>query len=342
MKLDRIAHFILLCCFVALGGWASAGQALALGVEFSHESIAGGLTLANGKMVLPVLVETNNDRAVLRAAADLADDFFRVTGQKPAVVNAYSGAETNCILIGTLGRSKIIDQLVASKKLDVAGASGQWESYVLQIVENPLPGIHRALVIVGSDRRGTIYGIYELSERIGVSPWNWWADVPVKKQNDISVSGDRFAQGPPAVKYRGIFLNDEDWGLRPWAAKTFDPATGNIGPKTYAKIFELLLRLRANYIWPAMHPGTRAFNFYPEDKDLADSYGIVMGSSHCEQMLRDNVDEWDETKFGEYNYVNNREGVLKYWEQRVRENGKFDNVYTVGMRGIHDLSLIHI
>ena len=138
------------------------------------------------------------------------------------------------------------------------------------------------------------------------------------------------------MKYRGIFLNDEDWGLRPWAAKTFDPETGNIGPKTYAKVFELLLRLRANYLWPAMHPDTRAFNFYPADKELADAYGIVMGSSHCEQMLRDNVDEWKREGNGEYNFVTNPDGVLKYWEQRVRENGKFENVYTLGMRGIHD------
>lgn len=330
MKLGRIAHFILIGC-LTLGG-----RAWGLEVGFGQESTGGGLTLADAKVAIPVLVETNNDRAVLRAVGDLTEDFSRVTGFKPAVMNDFLGVETNCIIIGTMGRSKVIDQLVAAKKLDVTGVSGQWESYVLQIVEDPLPGIHRALVIAGSDRRGTIYGIYELSERIGVSPWNWWADVPVKKQDHISISGDRFVQGSPAVKYRGIFLNDEDWGLRPWASKTFDPATGNIGPKTYAKVFELLLRLRANYLWPAMHPGTRAFNFYPEDKDLADEYGIVMGSSHCEQMLRNNVDEWDESKFGEYNYVSNREGVLKYWEQRVRENAKYDSLYTVGMRGIHD------
>ena len=145
-----------------------------------------------------------------------------------------------------------------------------------------------------------------------------------------------FKQGPPAVKYRGIFLNDEDWGLRPWASKTFDPETGNIGPKTYAKIFELLLRLHANYLWPAMHPGTPAFNSFPDDKEIADEYGIVMGSSHCEQMLRNNISEWDEKTLGEYNFVTNPDGVLKYWEQRVRENGKFENVYTLGMRGIRD------
>jgi hypothetical protein len=273
---------------------------------------------------------------VLRAAGDLAEDFTRVTGQKPAVENLFSGGEKNCVIVGTLGRSAVIDRLAAENKIDVAGVRGEWESCVLQTVTNPLPGVARALVIAGSDRRGTIFGIYELSERIGVSPWNWWADVPVKKQNFIGAGGGRFFQGPPAVKYRGIFLNDEDYGLRPWASKTFDPATANIGPKTYAKIFELLLRLRANYLWPAMHPGSRAFNLFPENKEVADAYGIVMGSSHCEQMLRNNVDEWDVKQFGAYNYVTNREGVLKYWEQRVRENAKCDSIYTLGMRGIHD------
>jgi hypothetical protein len=330
MKLYRIALFILLAGLVS-GGWA-----VALEVQFVRPSANASLVLADDKFVVSILVETNNDRAVLRAADDLAADFSRVTGRKPAVENFFSGGEKTRIVIGTIGQSEIIDRLVAQKKLDVSGISGAWESYVLQAVENPLPGIPRALVIAGSDRRGTIFGIYEVSERIGVSPWNWWADVPVKHQDFISVGGVRLEQGPPAVKYRGIFLNDEDYGLRPWASKTFNPESGNIGPKTYAKVFELLLRLKANCLWPAMHHGSRAFNFYPENKEVADRYGIVMGSSHCEQMLRNNVDEWDETKFGDYNYVSNRAGVLKYWEQRVRENAKFDSLYTLGMRGVHD------
>jgi hypothetical protein len=326
----------LALCFLALILLPSAGRAATLALDFSPAPAADEWILADGKSVVPILVETNNDRAVLRAVGDLAEDFARVTGQKPTVENNFSSGGKTGVIIGTLGRSGIVDQLVADKKLNVAGVSGEWESYVLQIVKDPMPGMERALVIAGSDRRGTIFGIYQLSEMIGVSPWNWWADVPVKKQNSIGVQGDVFKQGPPAVKYRGIFLNDEDWGLRPWAAKTFDPATGNLGPKTYAKIFELLLRLRANHLWPAMHPGTSAFNRFPENKELADTYGIVMGSAHCEQMLRNNVDEWDAAKFGEYNYVVNRSGVLKYWEERVRANGKYENVYTVGMRGIHD------
>jgi hypothetical protein len=292
--------------------------------------------LADDKSASTIFIEPSADRAVIRAASDLAEDFSRVTGTKAEIPNQISGSDKTVVIIGEIGRSEIISKLAAEGKLQTNGISGAWESYVLQVVKNPLPGLDRALVIAGSDRRGTIYGIYQLSEIIGVSPWYWWADVPAAKKNLLALRGDIFKQGPPAVKYRGIFLNDEDWGLRPWASKTFDPQTGNIGPKTYAKIFELLLRLRANYLWPAMHPGTAAFNSFPDDAKLADEYGIVMGASHCEQMLRNNISEWDTNRFGEYNFVTNPDGVLKYWEERVQINGKYENVYTLGMRGIHD------
>ncbi len=308
----------------------------ALDVLFQPAPLSKIVTLADGISVAAIIVATNNTPAVQRAAGDLVEDMRRVTGVRPQVSDHFSPCTNSCIIIGTIGCDPTIDRLIAERRLDVSGVRGEWESYVLQVVTNPLPGVSSALVIAGSDRRGTIYGIYELSERMGVSPWNWWADVPVKPQKFLAVSGERFAQGPPAVKYRGIFLNDEDYGLRPWASQTFDPQLNNIGPKTYAKVFELLLRLRANYLWPAMHHGSRAFNLIPENKIVADHYGIVMGSSHCEQMLRNNVDEWDETKFGDYEYVSNRVGVLKYWEERVRENAKFDSVFTLGMRGIHD------
>lgn len=291
--------------------------------------------LCDGQNSMPIFVETNDDPAVLRAAGDLAADMARVTGRKPALPQNADGA-TNLIIAGTLGRSAVIDRLAAAGKIQAGDIRGGWESYLVQTVENPLPGVEAALVIAGSDRRGTIYGLYQVSEWIGVSPWYWWADVPPKRKDFLALRKGIFRQGPPAVKYRGIFLNDEDWGLRPWAAKTLEPDTGNIGPNTYARVFELLLRLRANYLWPAMHPGTPAFNSFPTNKAIAGLYGIVMGSSHCEQMLRDNIDEWKPEKNGEYNYVLNRDGVLKYWEERVRENAAFESVYTLGMRGISD------
>jgi len=297
---------------------------------------ADDFVLAGEKIQPAIFVESTEVPAVLRAAGDLADDFARVTGAKLKIKNDFSAGENIRVLIGTLGQSRTLDRLAAEGKLATNGIAGEWESFVLQVVKNPAPGVERALVIAGSDRHGTIYGIYQLSEMIGVSPWYWWADVPVQKKSLVALRGNLFKQGPPAVKYRGIFLNDEDWGLRPWAAKTFEPETGNIGPKTYAKIFELLLRLHANYLWPAMHPGTAAFNAFATNREIANAYGIVMGSSHCEQMLRNNVSEWDEKTFGDYDFVTNPIGVLKYWEQRVRANGALENVYTVGMRGIHD------
>ena len=326
MKLIRC-----LTCALALPFAAGAKD-----LTVTHSPDADDFILASNGAAGAIFIESDEDPAVRRAAGDLADDFARVTGAKSDIENNFPSTEKISILVGTIGNSEIIDRLAQEGKLATNGVSGAWESYVLQVVNNPAPGVARGLVIAGSDRRGTIYGIYQLSEMIGVSPWYWWADVPVKKNNPLALRGVFLKQPSPAVKYRGIFLNDEDWGLRPWASKTFAPEDGNIGPKTYAKIFELLLRLHANYLWPAMHPGTTAFNTILTNREIANQYGIVMGSSHCEQMLRDNVSEWDAKAFGDYNFVTNPNGVLKYWEQRVRENGKFENVYTVGMRGIHD------
>ena len=247
------------------------------------------------------------------------------------------------MLVGTLGKSPVIDGLVKDGRLDVMDVQGQWESFVIATVADPLPGVRRALVIAGSDRRGTAYGVYELSKRIGVSPWYWWADVTPAHRDALYISPERLRIGPPAVKYRGIFINDEMWGIRPWAMQTLAPDEGHgLGPKTYAKIFELLLRLKANHLWPAMHDGdggTIPFNCYENNKVVADDYAIVMGSSHIEPMLRNNIRgaEWDREYPGEpWDYVSNKEHIHKYWEDRVRVNGKYENVYTMGKRGKDD------
>ena len=141
------------------------------------------------------------------------------------------------------------------------------------------------MVIAGSDRRGTAYGVFSVSEAIGVSPWYWWADVPVAKKDRLTLDVKSYRSKEPSVKYRGLFINDEDFGLKPWAAKTFEPEVGDIGPKTYSKICELLLRMKGNYLCPAMHSCTKAFNYYPDNKLVADSLAIVMGSVHCEPCL---------------------------------------------------------
>ena len=197
------------------------------------------------------------------------------------------------------------------------------------------------IIIEGSNGRGMAYGLLELSRLAGVSPWIWWGDVVPEKKDRLVMSEDFVTEQSPSVAYRGIFLNDEDWSLRPWSSKNYEPSDeGSIGIKTYQKIFELLLRLRANTIWPAMHPGTTAFFKILGAKAMADSCGIVIGTSHCEPLLRNNVDEWDVAERGDFNYRTNREAVHQYWIERLQEVKKSkDNMFTIGMRGIHDSSM---
>ena len=306
-------------------------------VAASGES--GDFPLADRGRAAAVWYDTTDATVVGIAAHHFAADVERVAGVKPTVVTSREALSAPAVLVGTLGRSRLIDELVRNGKLDVHAVRGKWETFLIATVTDPLPGLSRALVVVGSDRRGTAFGIYELSQQIGVSPWYWWADVPPKTSPSLFVRRGTVQMGPPSVKYRGIFLNDEDWGLHAWSSRTFDPETDDIGPKTYARIFELLLRLKANTLWPAMHPTTKAFNLYPENPVLADDFAIVMGSSHAEPMLRNNVTEWT-APAADYDYVNNPEGVRRYWEERVSENGQYENLYTIGMRGVHDSGIM--
>ncbi|MDQ8192595.1 glycosyl hydrolase 115 family protein [Roseibacillus persicicus] len=281
------------------------------------------------------------DAAVVQIAAEaLGDDIERVTGLTPEVSTA-TPSDREVILVGTLGSSPLIDSLHSSGKIDPSEIEGKWEAYLATVVENPLPGVARALVIAGSDRRGTAFGVFALSESMGVSPWYWWANVPTPSRSAIHIAGSHI-QHSPGVKYRGIFLNDEDWGLQPWAANTFEPEVGNIGPKTYATIFELLLRLHSNLIWPAMHHfpvETTPFYEVPGNKEMADDYAIVISTSHHEPMLRNSY-EYDEGDLGPYNYWTNRENIAQFWEQRVAETADYENIYTMGMRGRDDAGML--
>src|SRR6266536_3494552 len=303
----------------------------------------GDFKLVYGGRAADILISPKDFKVVQIAAESLAADVERVTGKKPVLRREAAGREAaglsaSAIIVGTLGHSPLIDALVLAGKLDVSRLRGKWESFVIATVPHPLPGVQMGLAIVGSDRRGTAYGVFELTQAIGVSPWYWWADVTPERLASLIVQAGIRRAGPPSVQYRGIFINDEDWGLQPWAARTFEPERGDIGPKTYARICELLLRLKANTLWPAMHECTRAFNLFPDNKQVADDYAIVMGSSHAEPMLRNNVGEWKD-KPEDYDYTRNREGVRHYWEERVAANGRFENVYPLGMRGIHDSAM---
>ncbi|MCP5533209.1 MAG: glycosyl hydrolase 115 family protein [Akkermansiaceae bacterium] len=293
----------------------------------------GGFPLVAGGSAAKIVTD-GADHAVVSVAANcLADDVARVTGSKVSV--SHSAPDGPQVIIGTLGRSKFIDHLAASGAIETRNIRGKWESCVITTITEPRP----ALVIAGSDPRGTAYGVFEVSRKIGVSPWVWWADAAPENRETLRLESGALLLDSPAVKYRGIFLNDEDWGLQPWAAKTFEPEVGNIGPKTYAKIFELMLRLRANTIWPAMHECTTAFHQVPGNNETADRYAIVLGSSHAEPMLRNNVGEWKKPK-DHYNYLRHPDIVRDYWEERVKQRTKGESIFTLGMRGIHDSAIV--
>ncbi len=309
----------------------------------------GYFPLASSQKATSIYTDKEDYKVVSIAADMLADDVERVTKLHPEhkIISSQKYLPKDiAIVAGTLGQSKLIEWIVNKQKINVADIRGKWESFL--IIPTTHPNYHTPLLIViGSDRRGTAYGLTSLSEAIGVSPWYWWADVTPKQRPALYLEPVVFLQKEPSVQYRGIFINDERFGgWAQWAEQTFEKETGKVGPKTYQKVFELLLRLKANYLWPAMHPGTQAFNADPENARLADDYAIVMGSSHCEQMLRNNEGEWKAVNelakakgkigLGDFNYITNRQTMQQYWEERVRTNGKYENTYTLGLRGIHD------
>lgn len=279
-----------------------------------------------------VYVSEQCDSLIHWAISDVAQSIQGVTGNLLTIKTISKLSEMNTdhysVIIGQYA-DPIMDE---AKIIDNKAWDGAWEQFLIKKKG-------RSLFIVGSDVRGTVYGIFELAERLGISPWVWWADVKPLPQKTLkfNLPAEGIMQSP-SVKFRGVFLNDEDWGLQPWAAKTFEPETGDIGPKTYEKIFQLMLRLKANTIWPAMHDCTKPFFNIEGNKEMAQKYHIVLGSSHAEPMLRNNVREWDSKKNGRFNYFNNSEKVLQYWQERVVETKNAGNecMYSMGMRGIHD------
>ena len=313
-------------------------------IAVTEASAKGSFPLVTAGKAAILIVDPQDAEVVTIAAKALSGDIKLITGVQPVVVNQL-GTEVP-VIIGTVGKSKLIDLLVSTGKISVDNVAGKWETFSLTVVKNPFPGVTTALVIFGSDPRGTAFGVFELSKLMGVSPMVWWADVLPKERASLYISAGESIVGPPSVQYRGIFLNDEDWGLKPWAAKNMDVDVKDIGPRTYERIFELLLRCKANYIWPAMHNCTKAFWYYPENSVLARRYQIVLGSSHCEQMLRNNEDEWRNnfvseygTVSGDWNWATNSTKIKRYWSDRVTQSKNQEAVYTLGMRGIADSGL---
>ncbi len=289
--------------------------------------------IANGTALATICLDPRDYPGVLRAANDLREDIERVTSRAPSLISDPKCTAANVIIVGTIGKNSVLDELSRSGKIDLAQISGKWESFLIQVVPQPLPGISQALIIAGSDKRGAIYGIYDLSEQIGVSPWYWWADVPVHHTGTLSVKPGAHVQGPPAVKYRGIFLNDEAPSLTGWVREKY----GNYNHSFYERVFELILRLKGNYLWPAMW--NNAFN---EDDSLnpklANEYGIVMGTSHHEPMLRAQQ-EWKRHGKGPWDYSQNANTLRQFWEEGIERNKNYESIVTLGMRGDGDLPM---
>ncbi|KAG6872327.1 hypothetical protein C0995_010748 [Termitomyces sp. Mi166 len=310
----------------------------------------------NGASTLPVVEEgkaspiftaADDWPGVHLAVANFAADIQRVTGIQPTITNFTSEVTPKSgtpIIVGTLGKSSLITQVVNATQLDVSAIEGKWEAFLAREVQNPFPGVSSAYVIIGADKRGTIFALYDHSEQFGVSPWYWWADVPITNHSELFVTSSGCAHGTPTVKYRGIFLNDEQPALQNWAAEKFTNGTTNspLGSPFnhffYGKLFELLHRIKANYLWPAMWSSAFAVDD-TQNQYLADLYGIVMGTSHQEPMMRSTPNEFTLYGNGTWDYTTNAENIKAFWLAGTQRAKNFESVYTVGMRGFGDLPL---
>ncbi|HEY0623241.1 glycosyl hydrolase 115 family protein [Sphingomonas sp.] len=286
---------------------------------------------------LAEIVHAESRTAVL-ASELLARDLGELTGRSAGVSSDLATCRRLCIVIGTHD-SALVRAVATDAGVDLSGLAGHWERYERLLVQSRRHPGTRYLLIAGSDQRGAVWGVIDLTRELGVSAWEWWADVTPRRVDRLAVDGTRRRSVAPSVQYRGIFLNDEDWGLQPWAAKTHEPETGDIGPRTYARIFELMWRLKANLIWPAMHDSTKPFYQIPGNAEVARDYGIVVGTSHAEPMMRNNVREWDEKTRGPFNFFTNRTAMIDYWRERTEQVKGFENVYTIGLRGKHDSAM---
>ncbi|WP_082087151.1 glycosyl hydrolase 115 family protein [Teredinibacter purpureus] len=335
MHLARIrncfAQFTLLLCAACIA--LTSAQALAaLGDAryISEKALRGSVALVSKDTTATLYVDSNDHKGVIRATRNLQTDIKRVSGQHAVIVNTQNALGAHAVIIGTIGKSPLIDTLIAERKIDVKSTVGKWDGYHLQTVNNPLPGVERALVIAGADKRGTTYGIYDLSEQIGVSPWYYWADVPPQKKNTLYVLAKTLRQESPKIQYRGIFLNDEAPALSSWVAENH----GNYTHEFYEKVFELLLRLKANFLWPAMWNNAFADDDI-QNMILADEYGIVMSTSHHEPMMRADK-EWNRHGVGAWEFSTNPDNLANFWQDGATRNRDYESIYTMGMRGQED------
>ncbi len=306
----------------------------------------GRFSLVAAGRAAPIVVSAADHAGVIRVVDDLQADIKKVSGVEPTVTHDTIPAGAAPVIVGTIGKSPLIDRIIARGKLDVSGVKGKWETTVEQVVTDPLPGVRQAFVIAGSDQRGSIFGAYDLSRNIGVSPWYFWDDVPVARKDALYLLPGRHSQGTPKVKYRGFFINDENPATGTWAPGYFGPGKapgypGGLNAAYYAKVFETMLRVRANYLWPAVWG--RAFaEDDPQNHATASFYGVIMGISHEAPMMR-GIEEWNRhpTGTGEWSFRRNADAIKAYWRdgaERMRDQN-IEGVITLGMRGNGDVSL---
>lgn len=335
MRRKIIFYLICICLFIPVKLTnATENQTPPYQKSFiSFTKAKGSFTLAESGKVAPLVLGAEELPGIMRIAGYVQNDLYKVTGEKPELITGHIPASQQIIIAGTLGTSSLVNELIKNQKIDVSDIINKWEATLTQVVENPFPGVKKALVIVGSDKRGTIYGLLDLSKQIGVSPWYFWSDVPVPKQKNLYVKTGRYLSGEPKVKYRGIFLNDEEPALGRWAVKNY----GGFNHEFYEKVFELILRLKGNFLWPAMW--WASFNSDdPQNPILADEMGIVMSTSHHEPMMRAHA-EWKPYGGKDWNYETNSEQLQKFWKEGIQRMGTHESVVTLAMRGDGDMAM---
>ena len=326
MRKRRMLMVLLAVSWLIGSAWAIDNK----GITFEQPA-ADCFTLIEGGKATPILLDEKDDVGIVIAAKNLQDDFRKVTGRQAELLHSVRGPRL--IVAGSL-ESRFVKELVKAKKIDITSLKGKREKYLMKAVSRPFDGVDEAWVIVGSDKRGTIYGIYELSEQIGVSPWYDWADVPVVQRKNLYIQRGEYTAGEPAVKYRGIFLNDEAPCLTGWVKHTYGTNYGD--HRFYARVFELILRLRGNFMWPAMW----AWSFYaddPENSKTAHDMGIIMGTSHHEPMAR-NHQEWARKRkqYGVWDYATNQKVLDRFFREGIERVKDTEDLITIGMRGDGD------
>jgi hypothetical protein len=323
-------YLIFIVLMLCLGQWSFAQTNAGYFIDFSP--LNNGFGIVSNKTAAPIVLAGNDYPGVKKIARLFQADIKSVSQIEPQLFINQIPKSKQIILIGTIGHCNLIDKLTVSGKIDVSDIKGKWETSLIQVVEQPFEGVEKALIIAGSDKRGTIYGMFDISRKIGVSPWHFWADVPAKKHDEIFVKPGRYILGEPKVKYRGIFLNDEEPALGRWAVKNYGGFTSGF----YEKVFELILRLKGNFIWPAMWWASFNTND-PLNPELADEMGIVMGTSHHEPMNRAHAEWTPFRKQGEkWNFAQNPENLKKFWREGIERMGNRESIITLAMRGDGD------